>query len=259
MNEEFKMRNSKFKKGGYKPLVYSPQQIHNLLFSENDGTENHLTFVVLEAKLSKKEKYIRQLKPYLPAGFEEMVANLLLSHPVRFAITNPRATKLGDYRAPMPGETFHRISVNGNLNPYNFLITTLHEFAHLRTYLEFGHRVKPHGEEWKSEFRKLLWPAIQLSLLPRDVEIALMTSLTNMKASSCTDTQLSRVLRQYDKREGGEIILEDIPKNATFVLQGKTFVKGELRRTRFLCTEVPSKRQFLIHSLATVQLLENIT
>ncbi len=186
-----------------------------------------------------------------------MVADLLLNHPVRFAITNPRATKLGDYRAPQSGETFHRISVNGNLNPYNFLITTLHEFAHLRVYLNFGFRIKPHGEEWKAEFRKLLWPAIQTGLLPKDIEVALMTSLTNMKASSCTDTQLSRVLRQYDKREGGEIILEEIPKNATFVLQGKTFVKGELRRTRFLCTEVPSKRQFLIHSLATVQLLEN--
>jgi SprT protein len=211
----------------------------------------------LEAKLTKKEKYIQQLKPYLPAGFEEMVSDLLLSHPVRFAITNPRATKLGDYRAPQQGETFHRISVNGNLNPYNFLITTLHEFAHLRVYLSFGFRIKPHGEEWKAEFRKLLWPAIQTGLLPKDIEVALMTSLTNMKASSCTDTQLSRVLRQYDKREGGEIILEEIPKNAIFVLQGKTFVKGELRRTRFLCTEVPSKRQFLIHSLATVQLLEN--
>nr|WP_294858902.1 sprT domain-containing protein [uncultured Fluviicola sp.] len=238
-------------------MDYSPGLIHNLLNQFQPEPENVITFVLLETKLTKKEKYIQQLKPYLPSGFELMVADLLLNHPVRFAITNPRATKLGDYRAPQQGETFHRISVNGNLNPYNFLITTLHEFAHLRVYLDFGFRIKPHGEEWKTEFRKLLWPAIQTGLLPKDIEIALMTSLTNMKASSCTDTQLSRVLRQYDKREGGEIILEEIPKNATFVLQGKTFVKGELRRTRFLCTEVPSKRQFLIHSLATVQLLEN--
>lgn len=228
-----------------------------MLYCQVLRNEKCRSFVQLELKLTKKEKYEQQLKAYLPTGFESMVADLLLSHPVRFAITNPRSTKLGDYRAPQQGETFHRISVNGNLNRYNFLITTLHEFAHLRVYVQFGFRVKPHGEEWKSEFRKLLWPAIQTGLLPRDIEIALMTSLTNMKASSCTDTQLSRVLRQYDKREGGEIILEEIPKNATFVLQGKTFVKGELRRTRFLCTEVPSKRQFLIHSLATVQLLEN--
>ncbi len=238
-------------------MVYPPHRTDNLLGCAVLRAGNTLIFVDRKDTLTKKERYEQQLKPYLPAGFESMVADLLTSHPVRFAITNPRATKLGDYRAPQSGESFHRISVNGNMNPYNFLITTLHEFAHLKVYVQFGFRVKPHGEEWKAEFRKLLWPAIQTGLLPKDIEIALMTSLTNMKASSCTDTQLSRVLRQYDKREGGEIILEEIPKNATFVLQGKTFVKGELRRTRFLCTEVPSKRQFLIHSLATVQLLEN--
>ena len=54
---------------------------------------------------TKKEKYIQQLKPYLPAGFEEMVAELLLSHPVRFAITNPRATKLGDFAYPQKDHT----------------------------------------------------------------------------------------------------------------------------------------------------------
>jgi hypothetical protein len=207
-------------------------------------------------ELSKKDRYVQQLKPYLPVGFESMVADLLLMHPVRFKITTPRQSKLGDYRAPLPGEKFHQITVNGNLNNYNFLITTLHEFAHLRTYEKFGGKVKPHGQEWKEEFRLLLWPAIQTKLLPKDIEIALMKSLTNLKASSCSDTQLSRVLRSYNKPEEHVQILESLPKNATFVLQGKTFVKGELRRTRFLCTELPTKKQFLIHSLANVSLPE---
>lgn len=203
--------------------------------------------------MHKKERYQEQLKPYLPNGFEEMVADLLITHAVRFKITTPRSTKLGDYRAPGSGEKHHQISVNGNLNVYNFLITTLHEFAHLRTFERFGWKVKPHGEEWKEEFRKLLWPAIQTNLLPKDIESALMRSLTNLKASSCTDTQLSRVLKSYDKPVDGAITLESLPKNATFVLQGKTFVKGDLRRTRYLCTELPTKRQFLIHALASVE------
>lgn len=204
----------------------------------------------------KREVYMTQLKPYLPSGFEGMVADLLLKHAVRFKITTPRSTKLGDYRAPQAGEKHHQISVNGNLNAYNFLITTLHEFAHLRTFEKFGWKVKPHGEEWKHEFRLLLWPAIQTGNLPQDIEKALMHSLTNIKASSCTDTQLSRVLKTYDKVEDHVLTLESLPKNATFALQGKTFVKGELRRTRFLCTELPSKRQFLIHALAHVEQLD---
>lgn len=207
-------------------------------------------------EVTKKERYMQQLKPYLPVGFEAMIADLLLHHQVKFKITTPRQSKLGDYRAPMPGEKLHQITVNGNLNNYNFLITTLHEFAHLRTFEKYGWKVKPHGDEWKEEFRKLLWPAIQTNLLPKDIEKALVHSLAKLKASSCSDTQLSRVLKSYNKQDDEVLILESLPKNATFVLQGKTFVKGDLRRTRFLCTEVPSKKQFLIHSLANVTLPE---
>ncbi|MCC6701297.1 MAG: SprT-like domain-containing protein [Fluviicola sp.] len=206
--------------------------------------------------MDKRERLKQQLKAYLPEGFEAMVADLLLQYPVRFAITNPRATKLGDYRAPINGEKHHRISVNGNLNKYSFLVTTLHEFAHLETFLKFGHRVKPHGDEWKQMYRHRLWPAIQTGLLPKPIESALMKSLTNTKASSCSDTQLSRVLRMYDERPDHELTLEELPKNATFVLQGKQFRKGELRRTRFLCEELGTKRQFLVHALATIQLIE---
>ena len=205
---------------------------------------------------SKREVYMNQLKPYLPSGFEGMVAELLLMHAVRFKITTPRATKLGDYRAPQPGQKHHQITVNGNLNAYNFLITTLHEFAHLRTYEKHAWRVKPHGEEWKHEFRQLLWPAIQTGLLPEDIEKALMHSLTNLKASSCTDMQLSRVLKSYDKMPEHLLTLESLPKNATFVLQGRTFLKGELRRTRYLCTELSVGRKFLVPALAHVEKLD---
>jgi hypothetical protein len=206
--------------------------------------------------LSKQERLEQQLKSYLPEGFESMVAALLLQYPVRFAIKAPRNTKLGDYRPPIGDEKHHRISVNGDLNSYSFLITTLHEFAHLETYLHFGHRVKPHGEEWKQTYRKLLWPAITSGLLPKVIENALMRSLSNTKASSCSDTQLSRVLRQFDAKQSDALTLEELPKNATFALQGRHFRKGDLRRTRFLCEELASRRSFLIHALATVQHIE---
>lgn len=207
-------------------------------------------------KADRKARLEQQLRPYLPDGFEGMVADLLLRYPVRFAIKAPRNTKLGDYRPPYGDEKHHRISVNGDLNRYSFLITTLHEFAHLETWLQFGNRVKPHGEEWKQVYRNMLWPAIDSGLLPKVIENALMRSLSNTKASSCSDTQLSRVLRQFDRRPEGELSLEELPKNATFALQGKHFRKGELRRTRFLCEELTSRRNYLIHALATVQHIE---
>lgn len=201
----------------------------------------------------KKERLEQQLKAYLPEGFEPMVAELLLKYPVRFAIKAPRNTKLGDYRPPIGDEKHHRISVNGNLNRYSFLITTLHEFAHLEAFVRYGSRIRPHGEEWKQTYRNLLWPAIASGKLPKVIENALMKSLANTKASSCSDTQLSRVLRQFDTQQDDTLTLEELPKNATFALQGRHFRKGDLRRTRFLCEEIHSRRNFLIHALATVQ------
>ena len=191
-------------------------------------------------------------KKFLPAGFEEIVVDLFLASPVRFKIVPPRKTKLGDFSVGH-GMEKPQITINGDLNPYSFLITTLHEFAHLHTYQQYGNRVNPHGEEWKANFRKLLIPIIDSGKLPKDIEISLVNSLVSMKASSCTDTKLSRVLKNYDARKEGFEILEQLPKNTIFVLNGRQFIKGNLRRKKFLCEETISKRMFLINSLAEVQ------
>lgn len=191
------------------------------------------------------------LRKYLPEAFVAYVVALFQESNVRFKIVPGRATKLGDFRAGMNGEK-HTITVNGDLNPYSFLITTVHEFAHLHTFNTYGNRVSPHGNEWKSAYRQLLLPLIDSPELPEDIRKALMNSLVRTKASSCSDHGLSRVLLNYDKPKEGVIILEHLPKNSTFALNGKHFVKGDLRRKRYICQEVKSKRSYLVNSLAQV-------
>ena len=202
-------------------------------------------------KANKKDLVRQQLKNFLPEGFESMVADLIFAEPVYFKIVKPRNTKLGDFRAGIQGER-PQITVNGNLNIYSFLITTLHEFAHLKTHIKFGSRIKPHGEEWKIEYRKLLLPAIDTRLLPEDVVGALMNSLVKTKASSCSDIDLMRILKRYDNPDSPVVLLESIPKNSVFDLKGKKFLKGELRRNRYLCEEISSKRNYLVHALSEV-------
>lgn len=206
----------------------------------------------MKEQQAKKQNVTEKLKAFVPAGFETMVADLLFEHPVSFKIVKPRSTKLGDFRPPFQGSK-PQITVNGDLNPYAFLVTTLHEFAHLHTHLQFGSRVKPHGEEWKTTYRNLLLPAIDSGLLPQDILNALVNSLASTKASSCSDVQLTRVLRKYDKPKNGVVLLESLPKNTTFALQGKHFIKGELRRKRYLCEEITGKRQYLVHALSEVK------
>jgi hypothetical protein len=210
---------------------------------------------VKSTKLTKRDQVTEAFKKYLPEAFVPIVVDLFLQSSVRFKIVNGRKTKLGDFRAGINGEK-HQITVNGDMNPYSFLITTLHEFAHLNTFNSYQNRVAPHGEEWKNAYRQLLLPVIESGNLPKDIERVLMNSLVNTKASSCSDIHLSRVLQTYDKPKEGVEILERLPKNSTFALNGRHFVKGPLRRKRYICEEVKSKRSFLVSALAQVYPIE---
>jgi hypothetical protein len=211
---------------------------------------------VKNERLTKREQVTEAFKKYLPEAFVDYIVDLFLTSVVKFKIVNGRKTKLGDFRAGLPGEK-HQITVNGDLNPYAFLVTTLHEFAHLNTYNQFNNRVLPHGEEWKNAFRELLLPVIQSGELPKDVEKALVNSLVKTKASSCSDHDLSRVLQSYDKPKEGVEILERLPKNSTFALNGRHFVKGPLRRKRYVCQEVRTQRSYLVNALAQVTPIEH--
>ena len=201
---------------------------------------------------SKQNQYRSILRKYLPAEFIDNIFHLVRSYPVIFKVVKSRKTKLGDFR-PNYRNKKHQITINGDLNPYSFLITTLHEFAHLIAHEEFGNRIKPHGKEWKNCYAQLIMPIVDSKELPRDIENALLNSLNSIKASSCSDINLQRVLLQYDAARTDEATLESLNKNSSFALNGKIFEKGILKRTRFLCTEKTTKRKYLINALAQVK------
>ena len=191
------------------------------------------------------------LSEYIPQAFVPYVHDLLCSTKVLFRIVPPRKTKLGDFRKPLNGKSIPQITVNNNLNPYAFLITTLHEIAHLHTYLRYGHSVKPHGKEWKYEFQQVLLPLISAQKFPETLKLCLKNTITNTKASSFSDIPLNRALREFDRDKKG-CHLEKIEFGKHFTLNKKLFKKGKLRRTRYLCTEVSSGKAYLIHALAEV-------
>lgn len=200
---------------------------------------------------NKVTQYHKVLSKYVPEHYVSYVVDLLIQHPVQFRVAKPRKTKLGDFRAERQG--LHKITVNGDLNPYSFLITTIHEFAHLVTFNEHGARVKPHGKEWQQTYSKMLYPVVQAGHLPNDIAEAIEHSLLNVKASSCTDQNLYRVLMQYDPPKDGLVVLETLEKECLFELNGKTYRKGNLRRTRFVCTNTHNQRKYLISALALVK------
>jgi hypothetical protein len=198
-----------------------------------------------------KKKYINILNKYMPAEASIYVADLIIKYQTQFNIKPPRKTKLGDYRHPHNGKG-HRISVNGDLNQYSFLITTIHEFAHLTTYLKYKNKVTPHGQEWKNEFKDLFAPLFELVNFPEDVKVTLLNYLKNAKASSCSDAQLIRVLKRYDKKND-IILVEHLNIGTKFKLNRKIFVKGKRLRTYYLCKDLNSGRDYRVNGLAEIE------
>lgn len=204
--------------------------------------------------MDKLEKFALTLQKFVPEGFQYHLAKLIVMGQVKFKIVNGRKTKLGDFRVSSSLE-LPVITVNGDLNKYSFLITALHELAHLHAFKKFGLRISPHGEEWKNEYRNLLLPIVNSKILPSDIENALLKSILNTKAASCSDIQLSRVLKKYDEiSENSVLHLEEIEEGLSFSLNGRLFTKGKLRRSRYLCYELGTNKPYLIHRLAQIKL-----
>src|SRR5690606_32853999 len=101
--------------------------------------------------MPKVKQPFEALKNYIPEASFDLLMQYILHYKVKLTITRKRKTILGDYRHPH-GNLGHRISINENLNRYAFLITLLHEMAHLLTYEKYGNRVKSHGKEWKTAY-----------------------------------------------------------------------------------------------------------
>jgi SprT protein len=198
------------------------------------------------------------LRKYLPEGAVPLMAEWIVKYDFKLKITRERSTRLGDYTSPQNGYN-HTITINHNLNRYAFLITLVHEVAHLVTYNEHRNRVSPHGREWKINFKILMQPFLSTEIFPLEVFAAVRRYLNNPAASSCTDLQLLRTLKLHDE-ESGTIFLEHLPVNTIFLYNGsKLFRKGERIRKRFKCHEVKTGHIYLFSPLAEVQVFDPST
>jgi hypothetical protein len=202
--------------------------------------------------MSIEEKFLKAFQKYLPVEAVTYCFQLWKEKPFTFQITRERTTKLGDFRYHS-NRTIQTITINHNLNPYQFLITYLHEVAHLHTYAQFGAAVKPHGDEWKNKFKELMLPAIERAFFPADILAPLVKYMRNPKASTGSDHHLVKALRAYDKHKNDSLVfLMDLKVGSGFVLQERKFIKKETRRTRTLCEEIPSGKNYLISGRAEV-------
>lgn len=195
------------------------------------------------------------LYKYIPKKSVGPVIDLMNQHNVHLKIVKERVTRHGDYRKLQNGQ--HQITINANLNLYRFLITLIHEIAHLVVFQEEGRRVKPHGKEWKHVFQQLMLPFIRPDIFPDKLLPLLALHFKNPKATSDTDTKLSLALKAYDLTNDKNYIFE-IPYGGLFKLyNGKIFKRGNIRVKRYECVELKTGKMYLFNPNAEVEHLKS--
>jgi len=204
--------------------------------------------------MKKQETSISFLDQFLPRGAYEQIFPFFTTHTIHLTVTHERKSVLGDYRHPIADAPYHRISINANLNPYSFLITLLHELAHMFTFVHFQNKVQPHGKEWKTQFRHILIPFMGKRFFPADVEKALLAYLHDPAASTCTDSHLYKALYQYDEHKPGFKLVDDVGPNQFFEAEdGQVYQKLEKLRTRTRCRNLKTGKVYFFQGIAEVR------
>ncbi len=191
------------------------------------------------------------LAKYLPSQVVGTVLQQIIQHGVHFKITRSRKTKLGDFRPPVNG-TGPRISVNNDLNPYAFFVTFVHELSHLLAYEKYGRMRNPHGAEWKQIYREQMGQFLGKKIFPAELEKTIEKHLSNIKASSHSDLELTRAFQKYDARP--TLRLEDLQLGEVFVFhQNRKFKVLEKVRKRYKCQEITNNKIYLFNALTPVK------
>lgn len=197
---------------------------------------------------------IEILEKYIPQASVVPVFELIKTHNIHLKIVNQRVTRHGDYRRMPNGQ--HQITVNTSLNKYRFLITLIHEIAHLKAFEKHGRLIKPHGIEWKRTFQLLMLPFLRPEVFPNQLLPLLARHFKNPTASSDTDAKLSIALKQFDPENDKNYIFE-IPLGGSFRLyNGRIFKRGKKKVKRYECVEIATGRVYLFNPNAEVEFLK---
>jgi SprT protein len=190
------------------------------------------------------------LEEHIPPPALSYCFQLWQEYPFELKLRKARISKVGDYtchHGKIP-----RITINHDSHAFLFMITYVHEVAHLLVHRQHGWKTEAHGKEWKQTFRGLMSPLLTEEIFPKDLLLVLRRHMEDPRASSFSDSSLTAALRQYDEKQKSATLLSEIPEGSVFGLHGRWFRKGPLRRTRVLCHELKTTRKYLVPADAPV-------
>ena len=191
---------------------------------------------------------ITLLEKYLPENCLPYLKKWFGDYSIHIKITRGRNSKLGDYRK-MPDKS-HQITINSTLQPPLFFFVLTHELAHLLAFENFGHRISPHGSEWKNTFSKMLLESI--SIYDDDLKPIILKFLKSPKANFMSSPELVRYFHIEDYEDESSYI-EDLKIDDRFIYRKQTYIIDEKRKKNYLCTQLDTDKKYIFKPLARVE------
>ena len=197
---------------------------------------------------------LEYLEKHLPAKKATTIIDYVARHNCTLRITRPRKTKRGDFRQLGIKQS---ITINQDSNSFRFLFTLIHELAHLETFVQHKNQVKPHGVEWKYNFKKLYdyFEMDEEFSVDNYILQAVKSELKNPKACSGVNVNLERAFAIYDCVQG--VLLDQLPTGDFFMFRENKYKKLETRRTRVVCLNITNNRTYTINRAVKIQRIEN--
>ncbi len=199
--------------------------------------------IVLSLAISRMEEQRSKFNlRFLPKDFQEHILEIKEKEGFTLTLTNPRKSKLGDYRYNYVSKC-HHITINIDLEPIYFLITYLHEVAHKMCWDQFKRKAQPHGKEWKSLFVSLLWNA-KHSIKHKETDKKIIFEfIKNPQARF----QKVDVFNNFLK------VNQLSPQSIFELNDGKIYQLINKRRTRFLCINITNKKEYTVLGTTAVK------
>lgn len=195
------------------------------------------------------------LSSYLPASAADMVMAMIQHSSVLIRVVPPRKTLLGSFK-PAVGARKHVITVNADLNPYQFLVVLLHEWAH---YVQWQQcKEKGHGAGWKTCYAHLLLQYVNSAEFPHDLCEAIVRYTGHIKSTECADMDLCRLFQKYDnmiQKQQSLFFLADIPEKTVFLHNEIPMQKQKTLRKYIVCKNLNNSRLYRCHPSMKVELI----
>ena len=188
---------------------------------------------------------------HIPEKAVPILNEMIGDYRFTFNLSKPRKSKLGHFKVHMSNE-LPEISVNSDLNSYSFLITFVHEFAHLVTWKKHGSGVLPHGPEWKNCYSLFLKQFLDGGVFKPELLPKLHNHITNPKSSSCLDSELYKALNSSSNK----IYISDLNPGDTFRYENKRrFEVIKKLRKRTKCLDLDTNKVYLFQPITGVTLI----